>query len=783
MAFPSVIVECAFDSVLSEQAYAQTGYTEITKYVESISGTLRGRSYELDDIETGSITLKLDNADGRFTPGSPLSPYYPYVKANRRLRIRGTNLQRLNIARAGGQDLNTDGFFLDSNFTKDASDGTTVRVTEPVLVKHNPTALGYTGELLKEPYHVEGTLKAGAAAGAYRIISYYCPIELGVRSTHSAYVWKVSGTEPNGTLVYLVNAYFDADGNEIEKAAGRSNYEWTSPSPTMPTRRVFCDLPPGDAAYMIQSVAVITTSTTTTDITYAVNGIQSEIPSNLVPSISGYYDLEAWQINATGDVDPGTLETNVDGNPLDIVSALWTMGTESVELYTVIPHLVPGDYYTFVVEAARAFGGPDILISADDGQSGSLLTTGSWQTHRVTFQAMRAEQAIKFIPQGTVVADAKMWLRRARCSAADENLPLAVDALDTDVTDWQRPIPIFDGWVERWPIRTTASSSDVTIIVNDRCKKLGDVLMDSTLKQTLISDDADLILPLDDHPGDSQGRVSIAGDWSEEADLSQLVPSTTKYGPGAAKFALGGLIGPTEDDAVKLTQVSANQGYVLLLPYTADYTTTPAAPIIKPPPVPKPLAKSYYRKTYRATWTQSYQGTNARRTSPYLYQGVSGFVTENYGNQKSLIGFNWQAIKADLKPYKVTNKKTKEVTTMNITPVAVTVTMFAVDWGLYTSGTGYIGWHKYGTAPGTYDSVNVAERLVKVSKWPRNAWRTITLPAGTAKGFQTGNVRGVSVGHGDGNKETYGTFYGATAGAFRPYITITYKVTPVKKKK
>lgn len=784
MAFLPVIVECAFNSILAETSSASTGYTDITKYVDKVSGTLRGRTYELDDVETGSISVALDNADGRFTPGSPLSPYFPYVKANRRFRIRGKNMQRPNIARAGGHEMSTAGFFKDAGHVLDATDGVTPVVTDPVLVTHSPVALGYTGDLLKESYHIEATFKAGATAGQYRVLSYWCPVELGVRSTHSAYVWRVSGTESPGALVYLANEYYDVNGDEIVSDPADSGIQWVAPTSATPVRRAFSDLPPGDAAYMIQSIVVDTSFTATTDVTYAINGIQTEISTdNLVPSISGFNDVTAWMTKDTGDVGPGSVMSWAP----DILTAYAeaTIGSETVEVYTTVPHLVPGETYTFVVEVKKS-GGPDLLLSGDEGQSGALLTANStWTTLRHTFLATATEQEVKLILQGTAVAGTTVDVRLAKCSFEDASLTLAASATETDESDWARPIPIFEGWVERWPMTTTAFSSIVTVTVNDRLKKLGDVTMESTLKQTLMTDAPVLVIPMTESPADSQGVVSILGDWADEADTSQLAPSQTKYGAGASVFGIGGIVGPTDDDALKWTQVSSTQGYALLLPYTYDYTTTPALPSITPPPVPPPLSKTYLRKTYFATWSQNYQGTNARRTTtpgPYVYQGDSGFVTEAYGNQKALIGFNWSAIKADLKNYSVRNPKTKATTAMQVTPIGITVSLLAVDWGRYTSGTGYVGWSKYSSAPTTYDSTQVTERLVKSARWPRNAWRTINLGASVAKLFQAGTARSIVVGYGDGTRDSYGTWYGAAAGKYRPYVTVTYRVTPIRKK-
>jgi hypothetical protein len=754
MGFPRVIVECAFNSILGEGVSAQSGYTEITKFVDSISGTLRGRAYELDQVETGSITVALDNSDGRFTPGSPNSPYFPYVKANRRFRIRGNNLQRLNIARAGGQEDSAEGFFRGTSFVNDATDGVTNRVSGPWVAKHNPVTLGFDGALLAEPNHIEATLYAGATAGSYRVISFWCPVELGVRSTHSAYVWKVNGTEPSGTLIYLVNSYYDANGVEIEKAAGDSNIEWTQPTPGMPTLRAFADLPPGNAAYMIQSVALITTSTTTTDITYAVCGIQTEIPTgNLVPSISGYYDVEAWEMTGGGTVATG-------GTTWSDAFVLTTWAADSVELSTTVPHLVPGDRYTFVVEAKKS-SGPDILLTGDDGLTGVTLTANNvWTTLRTSFTTPRAEQPIKLIPQGATTASDTLSLRLARCTYEDAALPLATGATDTNETDWSRPIPIFEGKVERWPIKTTAAASTISITVNDRMKDLGELTMESTLKQVIITDDPGILIPFADDPTDSKGVVSIIGDWSDASETSQLAPTASKFGAGAATFALGGLIGPTDEDAVKLTQVSSTQGYSIAIPYSYDFVAT-TPPVVTPPPVPKPPVVTTYKKTYYATWSRSYNGSNGTRFDDpnTLYQGASLASGDSNGNQRSLIGFNWSAINADLKGASVTG---------------MTISLYSLHFWYYAGGTIYLGTHTYTSKPSTYNTSNGVERRWKQTKWPRNAWRTVSGGAAGGVLFQKGTAKGIVVGWGDNDHETYGYLAGATMKQ-RPYLTITFK--------
>jgi hypothetical protein len=63
----------------------------------------------------------------------------------------------------------------------------------------------------------------------------------------------------------------------------------------------YTDLPNGDAAYAIQSVVITLTATATTDITYAVAGIQAEAQTaNLSPGISGWYDASVWSTDGSG---------------------------------------------------------------------------------------------------------------------------------------------------------------------------------------------------------------------------------------------------------------------------------------------------------------------------------------------------------------------------------------------------------------------------------------------------------------------------------------------------
>lgn len=98
-----ITVQCGF-------GYAPTAtnivWTDITKFVKvggggSISIT-RGAEDELSETQTGTMSLPLDNADGRFTAGLASSPYSPNVRRNAPIRVITTVLGGINYLTAPG---------------------------------------------------------------------------------------------------------------------------------------------------------------------------------------------------------------------------------------------------------------------------------------------------------------------------------------------------------------------------------------------------------------------------------------------------------------------------------------------------------------------------------------------------------------------------------------------------------------------------------------------------------------------------------------------------------
>lgn len=89
--FTDVTVEIAFTSSYSTPSTARV-WTDVTDYAELEDGIEigRGRSDERSQADASTLSLTLDNRDGRFTPDLASSPYYPNVKIGRPIRVTAT---------------------------------------------------------------------------------------------------------------------------------------------------------------------------------------------------------------------------------------------------------------------------------------------------------------------------------------------------------------------------------------------------------------------------------------------------------------------------------------------------------------------------------------------------------------------------------------------------------------------------------------------------------------------------------------------------------------------
>ncbi|MFE1903805.1 hypothetical protein ACFW96_09055 [Streptomyces gardneri] len=105
-----VTVQCGFGYSAVAPDLEWTDVTEFVKLTagEGISIT-RGASDELAEVQTGTMSLELDNSDGRFTPGRA-GPYYPHVRRNCPVRAITTVAPGVNLLAQPGFEISDNGW-------------------------------------------------------------------------------------------------------------------------------------------------------------------------------------------------------------------------------------------------------------------------------------------------------------------------------------------------------------------------------------------------------------------------------------------------------------------------------------------------------------------------------------------------------------------------------------------------------------------------------------------------------------------------------------------------
>jgi hypothetical protein len=84
VAGPRIKLEIAWASAPADVSYA---WQDVTSFCQG-AATSRGRSFELDRMETGRCDFELKNLGGEFQPENDESPYYPWVIPTRPVRLR-----------------------------------------------------------------------------------------------------------------------------------------------------------------------------------------------------------------------------------------------------------------------------------------------------------------------------------------------------------------------------------------------------------------------------------------------------------------------------------------------------------------------------------------------------------------------------------------------------------------------------------------------------------------------------------------------------------------------
>jgi hypothetical protein len=203
-------VHIGWDANLADQ-YVK--YSDVSGYVSSVD-TQRGRSTELDDIQTGTATIGLDNSDGRFTPG----------------RAYGKELLPDNVRTSTGWNSNTTGFTAGTNATLSS-------VSTPTLSWANSlkavVSTGVAGNRIvrtaavpvKPGNQYRGSVMASASTGtlqAQTAIRFYSSTgaDLGNGTDYDT-TWKQYGDVVRASMPVAYHRMNDAGGNSCAPTAGR----------------------------------------------------------------------------------------------------------------------------------------------------------------------------------------------------------------------------------------------------------------------------------------------------------------------------------------------------------------------------------------------------------------------------------------------------------------------------------------------------------------------------------------------------------------------------------
>lgn len=243
---PDVKVEVAFGSspfiALDD---ASLVWTDITPYVELDKGISiqRRRANELDEPSPGTLSLTLDNTDGRFTRLNTSSPYYPNVKHNRLIRIRAfwdptTSINLLTKQQAtGGQiTLDTLGFTVPSgtlaaDTSSTTSQGTPADTTYVVVT--DAAAAGFAiGDIISRPatstfHRITATASAFGFTNLTVSPSFTTIVATGETIRRQRFRWDTGNQQTTGTRLVVGSSTTDTAGPQAISVTAGQTYTWS----------------------------------------------------------------------------------------------------------------------------------------------------------------------------------------------------------------------------------------------------------------------------------------------------------------------------------------------------------------------------------------------------------------------------------------------------------------------------------------------------------------------------------------------------------------------------
>ncbi|MFE1272062.1 hypothetical protein [Streptomyces sp. NPDC058758] len=222
-------------------------WTDITQWVQTAGGgevsITRGASDERAETQTGTLSLSLDNRDGRFTPGNAGSPYYPNVRRNTPIRVIKTVVPEKN-------------WLTGTSFENDAHGWVPAPGAAPQAYARD------TAHHLAGSWAMKVTWTNSGTGGVLQ-----CPLyglNIGVQYTASAYVYVPAGSP---AVVIDINGTSVSAPSTLTDTFQRLTVTWTTTSASALMRITTTSSPPaaGTMVWMDQCQVEQSPTATTWD--------------------------------------------------------------------------------------------------------------------------------------------------------------------------------------------------------------------------------------------------------------------------------------------------------------------------------------------------------------------------------------------------------------------------------------------------------------------------------------------------------------------------------------
>lgn len=509
---PKVTVEVAFDGGPFSSSYT---WTDVSDYVEAFK-VKRGRNSELDRIEAGTLSLTLDNSDGRFTPGKQKS---------------GGNI----LSGYSGQ------YVWDLNGRANGSVISTINVGQ-IDDDQKPRVMSRTVYTSGAPVSCYFAVKWLDASG--NILQFFIGTRFVADSSPAVYTHVE--TPPAGVATAVLYIYADTypEGNTGLLAYGEKA-EWFKTQPyypnVLPRRRVrvrTANLTPKDVS-------------TGGDITHTAALFSTSHSAGTTCSWLDFPKSGAGSIR----VDLG------DNGTADYASSIRCGYASNGKVYGCAK-VVPGQTYSARVQIRLGSASPALsvkmLVRWYDS-AGNLVTTSSDSPLTALQNGVWKPVTLT----GVVAPAGAVWAGLSIGTSGGAGGGTGYFLLDeiqleqgTTLAEWNPGGSIFHGYIERWPVTSDGLTSTVEVSAVDGFSVLGNTDLRSPMQAEILRAEPLGYWPLGDPVGSTR-LENLANDQQP----AKLVAS--KFGGATPLLGADSIVARDSTTCYSLANVSANQGTVV----------------------------------------------------------------------------------------------------------------------------------------------------------------------------------------------------------------------------